>query len=195
MEASINVINRRTGTYRHSLSFPANVLAPHTTTPLPANSLIGLIEMANSASLESDASCTFGASTAFNCTLAGARQTPRLRSTAAEYTGVVQAALAQCSTRKDRFTIFDAYEDGNFSAMDGLRNQLGNDLLQYGAAYYPHVATTLAYQSDDSSMVTHLQSGAVPSSAPAYSGSLGNLKSTAPPPLQLPCGGDRQGAC
>lgn len=100
--------------------------------------------------------------------------------TAADYTEVVQAALAQCSTRKDRFTILDAYEDGNFSAMDALSNQIGNDHLQYGAAYCPNLMTTLTYQSDDSSMVTHLQSGAVPSSAPVYSGSLGNLKSTAP---------------
>ncbi len=51
--------------------------------------------------------------------------------------------LAQCNDLKDRFAIFDlrmADEDGS-----EFRNGIGTNFLSYGAAYYPHLNTSLSY--------------------------------------------------
>lgn len=73
---------------------------------------------------------------------------------------VFQAALAQCNLLKDRFTICDIYNGqldyttpGGENVIDdaalGFRTMIGNNFLLYGAAYYPHLETTLTYSYDE----------------------------------------------
>lgn len=65
----------------------------------------------------------------------------------ADFYNLYEAALAQCNTLQDRFTIIDLHSDG--STPDGaaatLRNELASDYLNYGAAYYPHLRTAIPY--------------------------------------------------
>ena len=59
-------------------------------------------------------------------------------------------ALFQCQDLQDRFSIFDVSEHD----LDGtiFRNNIGNQYLNYGAAYYPHLKTTLPYNYVESSV-------------------------------------------
>ncbi len=75
---------------------------------------------------------------------------------AAEYGALVQAALSQCNKLKDRFTIIDRYNDGTTTG--NFRLSLGMSNLSYGAVYYPDLKTTLNYQVDEDSEVTHKDS-------------------------------------
>lgn len=73
---------------------------------------------------------------------------------------IYKAALAQCDDLKDRFTICDVF-DGHLDytdpggddvindADDGFRTLIGNNFLMYGAAYYPHLVTSLNYNYDE----------------------------------------------
>lgn len=77
-----------------------------------------------------------------------------------DYYGLYQDALNQCKVLKDRFTLIDVKDpvavkdNGNtVSPVDALRGVedfpgIGNSNLNYGAAYYPHLKTTLGYQYD-----------------------------------------------
>ena len=63
-----------------------------------------------------------------------------------------QQALAQCETLQDRVCVFDLFEsrasDVNFDMYDGVtefRNAIGINSLKYGAAYVPHLQTTIPY--------------------------------------------------
>jgi phage tail sheath protein FI len=60
---------------------------------------------------------------------------------------IYDAALAQCQTLKDRFTIMDVKDTGNPTTNGAsFRSQdVGADNLKYGAAYYPNLNTTLGY--------------------------------------------------
>jgi phage tail sheath protein FI len=75
-----------------------------------------------------------------------------------------QAALAQCNTLKDRFTICDVF-NGNLDyttpgpgndiindAAIGFRTLIGNNFLLYGAAYYPFLETSLTYNYDEAAV-------------------------------------------
>ncbi|HYH56094.1 MAG TPA: phage tail sheath C-terminal domain-containing protein [Anseongella sp.] len=76
---------------------------------------------------------------------------------------VYQQALAQCNLLKDRFTLCDIYQ-GNLDYNDpagtnviddpnvGFRNLIGNNFLLYGAAYYPHLETTLSYTYNEETL-------------------------------------------
>lgn len=68
-------------------------------------------------------------------------------STAGETRDIYDAALAQCQTLKDRFTIMDVKDTGNPTTSGAaFRSQdVGADNLKYGAAYYPNLNTTLGY--------------------------------------------------
>jgi hypothetical protein len=57
-----------------------------------------------------------------------------------------QAALKQCSELKDRFTLIDVKDSS--SPIEAFRTNVGNNNLNYGAAYYPNLSTTLSYQYD-----------------------------------------------
>lgn len=80
-----------------------------------------------------------------------------------QFYNVYQAALTQCNTLADRFTICDVYNGhldytnpGNTNviddATDGFRTRIGNNFLLYGAAYYPHLETSLSYQYDEEAL-------------------------------------------
>jgi len=83
-----------------------------------------------------------------------------LRLSRSEFYQVYQAALAQCDRLKDRFTIADVFnghldytnpanENPIDHATDGFRTQIGNNFLLYGAAYYPHLVTSLIFNYDE----------------------------------------------
>ncbi|MEH6651003.1 MAG: phage tail sheath C-terminal domain-containing protein [Motiliproteus sp.] len=56
-------------------------------------------------------------------------------------------ALEQCRKRRDRFCIFDLEQTSDHSAgISAFRNNIGINDLKYGAAYTPHLHTTLATQ-------------------------------------------------
>ncbi|MBA3963726.1 MAG: phage tail sheath family protein, partial [Chthoniobacterales bacterium] len=79
--------------------------------------------------------------------------------TAADYSSLVEAVLAQCGTLKDRFGIFDLRDGGKdltSADLDTNRGYFGtSDSLKYGAAYYPFLKTTLNYSvKDDESNVS-----------------------------------------
>lgn len=80
--------------------------------------------------------------------------------TRAQFYQVHQAALAQCNDLKDRFTICDVFnghldytiplgENVINDPLLGFRTLIGNNFLLYGAAYYPHLDTTLTYNYDE----------------------------------------------
>jgi phage tail sheath protein FI len=79
---------------------------------------------------------------------------------------VYAAALLQAGTLKDRFVVMDCYGDNP----DLLRNTVGTTYLNYGAAYYPELRTTLNYQYDNtdatSFTVSYSKDGTV--TTPAY---------------------------
>ena len=58
-----------------------------------------------------------------------------------------EAALAQCNDLQDRFTIIDLHSDGNTSdeAAAAMRSGIASDYLNYGAAYYPHLQSSIPY--------------------------------------------------
>lgn len=73
------------------------------------------------------------------------------------YYDLYQAALKQCSELQDRFTLIDVKDPlsstASISSIDAFRGTtdfsgIGNNYLNYGAAYYPYLNTTLSYQYD-----------------------------------------------
>ncbi len=61
-----------------------------------------------------------------------------------DYYARCQEVLAQCNLLKDRFGLFDVrHEDTDASK---FRPGIGNNFLKYGAAYMPHLMTSLSYQ-------------------------------------------------
>jgi len=81
----------------------------------------------------------------------------------ADFYQIYQAALAQCNTLKDRFTICDVFNGhldytapGGENVIDdatlGFRSLIGNNFLLYGAAYYPQLETTLSYNYDETTV-------------------------------------------
>jgi hypothetical protein len=67
----------------------------------------------------------------------------------ADYGGLAQAALAQCNKLKDRFVVLDV-PGGNVGA---FRDAVGTNYLSYAAAYYPYLATTINWLTDDGSVL------------------------------------------
>jgi uncharacterized protein len=63
----------------------------------------------------------------------------------ADFDDLCQQALAQCKKLGDRFAILDV-KDGD---IDKSRNGYGADNLEYGAAYYPNLQTTLTHAYDE----------------------------------------------
>jgi hypothetical protein len=68
---------------------------------------------------------------------------------------VYNAMLAQCNKLKDRFSIFDLVSTGApVSDSSSFRNSyIGSNYLNYGAAYYPPLSTTLFYNASDDDVV------------------------------------------
>ncbi len=73
-------------------------------------------------------------------------------STASEFYGLYNDALAQCNKLQDRFTIIDTLSYDSTSPTDSNIDDLRNfifsdkDIIKYGAAYYPFLQTILDYQ-------------------------------------------------
>jgi phage tail sheath protein FI len=61
---------------------------------------------------------------------------------ATQLASVQQALLAHCSLMQDRFSILDVQEAGS-SSVSTFRDNLGINNLNYGAAYYPYLKTSL----------------------------------------------------
>lgn len=73
----------------------------------------------------------------------------------ASYHTLQQASLNQSGTLKNRFSVMDIYGD-----IQGFRDGIGNRFLQYGAAYFPNLHTTLPIAFDASKIkVIHLTHG------------------------------------
>lgn len=81
---------------------------------------------------------------------------------AADYYGVCQHVLAHCNKIKNRFAILDVIEtdNGTLADIDDFRSGIGNQDLQYSAAYYPYLKTLVRHNyNDDSVTVTYMEDG------------------------------------
>lgn len=72
-----------------------------------------------------------------------------------DFYNVYKHALAQCAALKDRFTIIDLFRGNEALSADPnpvkeFRNKIDTNHLNYGAAYYPWLETTLKYSYDES---------------------------------------------
>ncbi|MCP5519585.1 MAG: phage tail sheath subtilisin-like domain-containing protein [Verrucomicrobiales bacterium] len=64
---------------------------------------------------------------------------------AADFAGLQQAMLKQCGELKDRFALLDLREaDGWEAGKDAFRTDIGTKYLSYGAAYTPHLKSSMA---------------------------------------------------
>jgi phage tail sheath protein FI len=81
-----------------------------------------------------------------------------------EFYQIYQGSLAQCADLKDRFALIDIHDghlDYTIPAGDnviddgtnGFRTLIGNNSLIYGAAYYPHLETSLNFNYDEEAVV------------------------------------------
>lgn len=80
-----------------------------------------------------------------------------------DYASLMSAALNQCGSLQDRFTVMDLKlptpPDTILTAADAFRNlSLPLDNLKYGACYAPNVQTIFNYRSDDETAVRILRS-------------------------------------
>lgn len=77
--------------------------------------------------------------------------TDAVKLAADDFYEVGQQALAQCEELKDRFVLFDVPQ-GNIS---DFRDKVGTSNLMYGAAYHPHLETSLNfhYREEDVTVV------------------------------------------
>jgi phage tail sheath protein FI len=91
-------------------------------------------------------------------------------SNAAKYYALQDASLQQCAKLQDRFAIIDLHDvNGATGDIDATAFRgdpvnhivgIGNDNLNYGAAYYPNLITTLTYIYDESKVtLTHNLNG------------------------------------
>ena len=75
-----------------------------------------------------------------------------------DYKSVCDHALAHCAALQDRFALMDVYQKPKGSSIsnndeENFRNSgIGINNLNYGAAYYPYLGTTLRYRYSDSSV-------------------------------------------
>lgn len=70
-----------------------------------------------------------------------------------DFYSLYQRVLNQCSKMKDRFAIIDVIDSGMVSEdAEAFRTGIGANYLEYGAAYYPYLTTTLNYQFSDTSV-------------------------------------------
>ncbi len=71
-----------------------------------------------------------------------------------DFYSLYQRVLNQCSKMKDRFAIIDVIDSGMVSEdAEAFRTGISANNLEYGAAYYPYLTTTLNYQFSDTSVI------------------------------------------
>jgi phage tail sheath protein FI len=86
--------------------------------------------------------------------------------TAANYYTLQNNALALCAKLQDRFSLIDVFDNtGNtndnanhFRGIPTAANGIGASNLNYGAAYYPNLITTLIYEHDDADVAVTVSS-------------------------------------
>lgn len=69
----------------------------------------------------------------------------------ADYHTLCQDMLVQAGDLQDRFAVLDVRSDNGETVSD-FRNGIGTSFLNYGAAYYPYLRTTLPYHSTSTSI-------------------------------------------
>jgi len=74
-------------------------------------------------------------------------------------TDLYKAALAQCAARKDRFLICDVEEiDNDISrSAEEFRTSMGTNNLEFGAAYFPSLQTSLNYNYSEDKIQVKLK--------------------------------------
>jgi phage tail sheath protein FI len=81
----------------------------------------------------------------------------------ADYYGHYKITLDQCADLKDRFTLIDVHSGAEGDAViKGFRENIGTNNLNYGAAYYPWLESTLGYGYDESKIKTTVIIGTTP---------------------------------
>lgn len=82
------------------------------------------------------------------------------------YGVLIQKALVHCQKMQDRFCIIDAVNNGSVGSPptpwdEYFRTQLGSIYLNYGAAYYPNLDTTIDYVVNETAVVVafHYENG------------------------------------
>ncbi len=71
-----------------------------------------------------------------------------------DFYSIYQRVLNQCNKMKDRFAIIDVIDSGSVSEdATTFRTGISANNLEYGAAYYPYLTTTLNYQYSDTSVI------------------------------------------
>lgn len=73
--------------------------------------------------------------------------TDAVKLSSTDYHTLCNNALTQCAELKDRFAIFDVRDTGAGASEDikAFRDSIGMNDLKYGAAYFPHLKTSLNY--------------------------------------------------
>jgi len=76
-----------------------------------------------------------------------------------------QNTLLQCAGLKDRFAIIDLHSFGeDDTAVNDFREKIGTNNLNYGAAYYPWLETTLGYGYKESEVEITVEGSSTPTS-------------------------------
>nr|VFK36486.1 MAG: hypothetical protein BECKSD772F_GA0070984_100223 [Candidatus Kentron sp. SD]VFK39156.1 MAG: hypothetical protein BECKSD772E_GA0070983_100223 [Candidatus Kentron sp. SD]VFK77808.1 MAG: hypothetical protein BECKSD772D_GA0070982_100222 [Candidatus Kentron sp. SD] len=76
-----------------------------------------------------------------------------------QYHPLCQTALAQCKKLGDRFAILDVLSQGKSDKVSeeagAFRSAIGTKDLMYGAAYYPHIETSIGYRYEEGDIEIH----------------------------------------
>ena len=77
--------------------------------------------------------------------------TDAVKLSADDYHVLCQEALAQCGILKDRLAILDVLDTGSSNDVSNFRGEkgVGMNNLEYGAAYFPYLKTSLSYYYED----------------------------------------------
>ncbi|UHQ54938.1 hypothetical protein [Microbulbifer sp. YPW16] len=78
-----------------------------------------------------------------------------IRSIQARYYDVLRVALDQCAETGDRFLIADPWDGGGpvEDCLSAFRDGISSPSLEYGAAYFPSIHTTLPWRWDEQSIL------------------------------------------
>ncbi|SEL76440.1 phage tail sheath family protein [Parapedobacter koreensis] len=92
-----------------------------------------------------------------------------------EYYGLIGTAIDQCALRQDRFTLVDVYAEANgaMETIAAFRSDFTkSDNLNFAAAYYPYLKTTLTYTYNDTDVAVVIVTNGIAADAVP----LGSLK-------------------
>nr|VFK62432.1 MAG: hypothetical protein BECKUNK1418G_GA0071005_102411 [Candidatus Kentron sp. UNK]VFK70501.1 MAG: hypothetical protein BECKUNK1418H_GA0071006_103011 [Candidatus Kentron sp. UNK] len=101
-----------------------------------------------------------------------------------DYKDVYVQALAQCKKLGDRFAILDVRQDTKQTATEAVaafRTNIGTNALMYGAAYHPHIESSLSWEYQESGVTIDLPAKAAvdgEDAIPAGAEKLNDIKAT-----------------